>query len=254
MRTTTENKPDLETITILILSPDDVITSAKQNDIIREPRRNIVRISALHWTNTPKWPRLHDKWIQTHHIRWQIKNAQHAPQQGLYNGGVAALIHVDIQHRIRQIIRVDRRVVGIILWGSRNAIISLIITYAPRKGYTREIRTQNWELAAKTLETAPGNQVRTWREDGNGQIGNRNRGAREILGILGANTNLARTEKRNGEELQNICVQHDMIPMETQRRNPGQGTHGAEETIACISPDGETHRKLDHVLINRTVP
>ena len=46
----------------------------------------------------------------------------------------------------------------------------------------------------------------------------------------------------NGLALQNICIEHDMIPMNTARRNPRQTEHDPYEAATWSSPDGKTRR------------
>ena len=70
------------------------------------------------------------------------------------------------------------------------------------------------------MKTIPKTHLRIWRTDANGQLGNRDRNNTSINKIIGMNTMARTTEPGNGNALQKICINHEMIPMNTWRRNP----------------------------------
>ena len=59
----------------------------------------------------------------------------------MYQGGVAILVHEDLQRHIKQIERIDHRILKIILTSKNaNAPITILTTYAPHMGYTVDER------------------------------------------------------------------------------------------------------------------
>ena len=94
----------------------------------------------------------------------------------MYQGGVAILIHTDMQQHIHQITRGDRRILKITLKSNRSSIpITIISSYAPHKGYKNETRNPQWAKLEQTIEDIPQIHLCIWGADANGQIGNRNK-------------------------------------------------------------------------------
>ena len=70
-------------------------------------------------------------------------------------GGVAILIHEDMQRSIHQIARVDRRIMKVTLKTQKGDIqITIIVTYAPRKKYARETRHKHWTQVDQLIQTS----------------------------------------------------------------------------------------------------
>ena len=168
---------------------------------------------------------------------------------GMYQGGVAILVHEDLQHRVKQTERIDRRILKIILT-SKNATapITVLATYAPHMGYTVGERKQHWILSQETIKQIPTTNLRIWCADANGQLGNRNRTHPNINKIIGMITIERTTEPGNGKRLQDICAQHSLIPMTTWRRQPRQTKHEPEDISTWGAPmwRNKTTNRLHH--------
>ena len=106
---------------------------------------------------------------------------------------------------------------------------------------------QHWELVNETLTNTPKTYLCFLCADANGQLGNRQRDNphREIIGM---NTN-AENINMKWHIHAKTCISHEMIPLNTWKRNPWQRTHGPAETITWISPDGRTRGQIDCILI-----
>jgi len=55
------------------------------------------------------------------------------------------------------------------------------------------------------------------------------------------NTKAEETESGNGKALQNLFIKHEMISMNTWRRNPGQTEHDPDSAITWISQNGKNN-------------
>ena len=106
----------------------------------------------------------------------------------MYQCCVAILVHEDTQHRIKQIGRVDSRVLKIILTG-KNATspIKILATYAPGMGYTVEEK-QHRNIAQETIGEIPTTNLCLSCADANGKLGHRDRTDSMINKISGMNT------------------------------------------------------------------
>ena len=92
-------------------------------------------------------------------------------------------------------------------------------------------KTQRWNNVRQLLENTPKTHLNIWRTDANVQLGNRNRNKPELAKIMGMGTNAEETESGNGKAIQNLCIKHEMIPMNTWRRNPGRTEHDPDSAI-----------------------
>ena len=157
----------------------------------------------------------------------------------MYQWGAAIRLHENMQQHIHQVIRVDHRILKVIPKADKASIpITIITSYAPRKGYKHDIRYKHWQELDQTIAETPQNHLCIWRADASGQIGNR-KTSPELTKIVSMNTMAENAEKGNGKALQKLCVQYNMTPVNTWRRNTGQTKHDPIETTIWISPDGK---------------
>merc|ERR1712112_406205 len=103
--------------------------------------------------------------------------------------------------------------------------MTILATYAPRKGYSHEARKQQWAAIQQELEEIPTTYLTIWGDDANGQLGNRKKQNPQLNKTIGMHTNMETTEEGNGKSLETLCMKHQMIPMNTWRGNPGQTKH-----------------------------
>ena len=156
--------------------------------------------------------------------------------------GVAILGHGAMKQYIRNISHIDHRIMKLTPASPRAPIsITILTTYAPHKGYKREIRNNHWSQVEQTFANIPKTHLCIWRADANVQLGHRARHITALMKIIGTHTNAVKTERGNGKSLQRICISHEMAPMNTWRRNPGQTTHDTINATTWKSPDDRTH-------------
>lgn len=205
--TTIADKTGQKTLKIASINPDNLTSQNKQNDLLHELQRRKIHIALIQETHIP-----HDieiarngyKIITSAAIPDSLKpEQQKIGQQGMYQGGVAIIIHADMQQHIHQITRINHRILKITLKSQRPSIpITLITSYAPHKGYKHEIRNLHWETLEQVISEIPHNQLCIWGADANGQLGNRKKTKPELNKIIGMNTMVENTEKGNGKALQ----------------------------------------------------
>jgi len=82
--------------------------------------------------------------------------------------------------------------------------ITILTTYAPRKGCTSIERKRHWGKVEETLQQIPKSHMLIWRTDANGQLGGNNPEP-QYTHIIGPYTNIKETEKGNGQRLYNAC-------------------------------------------------
>ena len=93
----------------------------------------------------------------------------------MYQGGVASLLREDMQQHIKQIERVELRILQI-MRSAKNPVAPIVVlaSYAPRNGYTIGVgvvgggRNQNWGLAQATIDQIPTTTLRIWCADSDG--------------------------------------------------------------------------------------
>ena len=191
------------------------------------------------------------KWIQNHNV-CSNNNANMELNTTWHTSGSSNSNTWRTKSEIQHVERIDRRIVKIVLKSQKYTIpITILSIYAPRKGYKQETRTQRWIQVDQILNAVPKTHLCIWRTDANGQLGNRNRDAPEHAKIIGMNTTANKTGRWNGKSIQKLCIAHDAIPMNTWKRRHGQQQHYPLEAATWISPDGETYRRIDYILINQ---
>ena len=66
------------------------------------------------------------------------------------------------------------------------------------------------------------------------------------------NTIARTTEPGNGKKLQDICIQHDLIPMTKWKRQPKQTKREPEDIFTWIHPCGIIiKRQIDYIMVNQ---
>ena len=136
-------------------------------------------------------------------------------------GGVSIRIHNDIKQHIQNVGRVGRRITKLTLASGKSAVpVAVLVTYATHKGYKRETRNKHWQQVGIILETMPETQLCIWCDGANGELGSRTRTAPELAKIIDMDT-MAEKQNQETENATKTCIGHEMILMNTWRRNPG---------------------------------
>ena len=98
--------------------------------------------------------------------------------------------------------------------------ITLLVTYAPRKGYANQEKRKHWDEVGQVIETIPKKHTTIWGADANGQLSRDPTRPEQYNKIIGPYTYGKKLEKGNGVRLSNTCYKHQMIPMNTWNRPP----------------------------------
>jgi len=144
--TTLSTKSGYRTLNILSLNPDNFISTTRKDDITHELQKQHIHIAAIQETHIPhdlSYARNGYRVITTAERKTNSKNIN----TGMYQGGVAILVHEELQRHIKQIERIGRRILKITLTNKNATMpITILATYAPHTGYTVEEKnnTGNW--------------------------------------------------------------------------------------------------------------
>ena len=119
---TLSEQTGVRALAIVSMNPDNLITTDRQKDITREIKKRQVHIAEIQETQIP-----HDLDIIKEDYRIITSAARpneerHAKQYGMYQGGVAILIHEDMQHHVHQIVRIGNRIMQAALKTQTGAI------------------------------------------------------------------------------------------------------------------------------------
>ena len=108
---------------------------------MRELQKQHIHIASIQETHIPhdlSYTRNGYRVITTAERKTNSKNIN----TGMYQGGVAILVHEELQHHIKQIERIDHRILKIIPTNKNATMpITILATYAPHAGYTVEEKT-----------------------------------------------------------------------------------------------------------------
>ena len=87
-------------------------------------------------------------------------------------GGVEIPIRAGIEQYISIIQRVVHRIMTSALHDKPKDIpITIIVTYAPHTGYSKEEKKEHWGKTRHTIDTIPKRHMTIWCADANGQLG-----------------------------------------------------------------------------------
>ena len=112
--TTLSNKPGYRALSILTLEPDNFIPNERQGDIMRERHRNRIRIAAIQETHIPQCQSYVENGYRAITTAERKTNSANIIK-GMYQGGVSILVREDMQRQIKQIGRIGRGILKIIL-------------------------------------------------------------------------------------------------------------------------------------------
>ena len=73
-------------------------------------------------------------------------------------GGVAIMVHEDLESHISHIHRIDHRIIKITLQSTESHTpITIINTYAPHTGRSQKEKQEHWQKARETIQQTPKN-------------------------------------------------------------------------------------------------
>ena len=90
-----------------------------------------------------------------------------------------------------------------------------------------------------------------WCADANGQLGSRKRENPKLNKIIGMNNMARTTEPGNGKRVQDLCIQRDLIPMTTWKRQPKQTKHEPGDISTRVHPCVTIRRQIDYIMVSR---
>lgn len=126
--------------------------------------------------------------------------------QGLTTGGVAILIHNDLEQHITHIEQINNRTMHLTLQSNKtHTPITILNTYAPDNSKGRKEQKEHWQKVKEVLGRISKKHIIIWRTDANEQIGKIKQSEQDTPTIIGNNTNLQEAEKGNRKMLTQIC-------------------------------------------------
>ena len=145
--------------------------------------------------------------------------------------------------------------------------LTILATYAPRKGYSKQEQTEHWKQIQDILDTIPEKHMILWCADTIGQLGEIKENGETNTKIIGPNRIQDKAEKGNGRQSSQICMQQHTIPMNTWERAPltkeekryiqeqpdpvtAKKQIERDNLNTWISPGGKTTRQIDYITIN----
>ena len=147
--TTISTETGYRTLSIIPLNPDNCIPNAREEDIIHELQKREIHISAIQETHIPRGISYILNVYRVIATESRKTNSENI-KDGMYQGGVVILIHENLQHRIKQIGRIGRRVLEIILRNKNGAApVIFLATYAPLSGRTVDEKRKHWAYRKK---------------------------------------------------------------------------------------------------------
>ena len=121
-------------------------TQTKQNDIMHELQRHKAHIAAIREKHIPN-----DLEFARNGCIENLESANNA-QMGMYDRGVAILLHADMKQHIQHIERIGHRITKLTIATQNSPIaMEIVVTYAPRKGYKQETRNRHWQQVAQLI-------------------------------------------------------------------------------------------------------
>lgn len=181
-------------------------------------QRQKIHIAAIQETHIPHG-RNHK--INGYRIITTEANIKPGNQQGIEEGGVAILIHGDMEQHILHIHRVNHRIAKLTLRSEEpHTPVTILNTYAPRQGKTKTDQQDLWKAVQGSLQNTPSENFVIWCADANGQIekSNRERGTRDAFPPPYRKKGPA--EKENGKYISHICYQENKIPANAWEKAP----------------------------------
>ena len=206
------------TLSIVSINPDNLTTTESKLTVTHLLRKNKIHIAAIQETHIP-----HDQNYKLNGYRIITTKAliNTGNKQGMAEGGVAILIHEDLEQHITHIHRINHRIMKITMHSEESHTpVTIINTYAPHQGKTKTEQQEHWKMVQQTLKTTPRKHLTIWCADANGQIGKITQEEEKPRRIFGPYVKQEKAEKGNGRAISYICYQENMIPMNTWKKAP----------------------------------
>ena len=163
-------KQGLRTLSIISTNPDNFIKIETGQNITQMLRRNQIHIAAIQETHIPhSLNYISDGYRVITTASTRIQNEQ---PLGLTTGGVAILIHNELEQHITHITRINNRIMHLTLQSQNSHRPKAILnTYASHSGKGKKEQKDHWRQVKETLEIIPTRHIIIWCADANGQIG-----------------------------------------------------------------------------------
>merc|ERR1711915_606706 len=161
---------------VATMNPDNIVDEGIIDEIIDKMEKHNIDIAAIQETHDK---RENDRSYRGHRI---IKSAAKEVKdkdgkQKLAEAGVAIIMKEEFAEEITKVIKYNERHIEVTI--KNNIIISN--TYAPHKGYSKEIQKEYWEGIEKNLyKTEDNKKMHIWMTDNNGQLGTKSKKCKNI--------------------------------------------------------------------------
>ena len=209
-------KSGYRTISVVSINPDNFISQETKLTTTHLLRKHKIHIASIQETHIP-----HNQNYKLNGYRIITSKAETQETTGMPVGGVAILVHEDIERHIVHIHRINHRIMKITLRSDESHTpVAITNTYAPHQGKTKVEQDAHWKQAQQTIADTPSKHLKIWCADANGQIGKIKQEEQKPRGIFGPFRKQEEAEKGNGKSISTICYQENMIPMNTWKKAP----------------------------------
>ena len=125
------------TLSVASIDPDNFTHHDKRQQITNVLLAQIIHIAAIQETHIAQNLNYCANGYRI--ITSAPQQSENPKQPGITKGGVAILIHMELEHFISNIQRIDHRIMTITLHDQPKDIpITIAVTYAPHKGYSQK--------------------------------------------------------------------------------------------------------------------